>query len=183
MPGVGLGCLHLPETVPGGNMSDRRHALIFNAITRGLADADRFVALSEREAIARRIGEALDADPADLDDDEAAELGADAYDLDIAAAALRQFADLIDRGPAAPSTPLPPSVYSQLARENADAAAAKAERLRARIPAPDEGRCEVIDVDGQPVRVQAAPDMPTEVRDALEDVIRTVQRNYGADQS
>ena len=44
----------------GGDNDDRRHALIFNAITRGLAEADRFATLSEREAIARRVGQALD---------------------------------------------------------------------------------------------------------------------------
>lgn len=36
-------------------MSDRLHALIFNALTQGLEHADRFVSLTEREAITRRI--------------------------------------------------------------------------------------------------------------------------------
>ncbi|MEV4672704.1 hypothetical protein AB0K34_13700 [Actinomadura sp. NPDC049382] len=43
-------------------MSDRRHALIFNAITEALAAADRFVPLSARDGAARRVCEALGAD-------------------------------------------------------------------------------------------------------------------------
>ena len=46
----------------GEGKDDRRHTLIVNAITRGLAEVDRFVALSERQTIARHVGEALDTD-------------------------------------------------------------------------------------------------------------------------
>lgn len=42
--------------------ADRRHALIFNAITEALSEAGRFVPLSVRNAAARRVGEALGAD-------------------------------------------------------------------------------------------------------------------------
>jgi hypothetical protein len=42
---------------------DQRHALIFNAISEGLSAADRFVPLSAREAIARRVAAALDTQP------------------------------------------------------------------------------------------------------------------------
>ena len=47
-------------------------------------------------------------------------------------------------------------------------------------PEPDTHGCHVIEVDGEPVRVQAADDMPAEVRAALEDVIRAVQANHPA---
>lgn len=47
------------------------------------------------------------------------------------------------------------------------------------VPDPGKTRCREVEVDGEPVRVQADTDMPTEVGDALEDVIRTVQRNHG----
>lgn len=43
-------------------MTGSRHALIFNAISRGLSDHGRFAALSDREHVARLVGEALDAD-------------------------------------------------------------------------------------------------------------------------
>lgn len=39
---------------------NRRHALIFNAITVGLSEVDRFMALTERDAITRRVEEVLD---------------------------------------------------------------------------------------------------------------------------
>lgn len=111
----------------------------------------------------------------DPTDDEQGQRLADAYDLDLKAAALREFADLIDRGPA---VPLPPSVYSTLAREKAEDAEQEAERLRDSVPLPDGTGCQVIEVDGQPVRVRADTDMPSEVRAGLEDVIRAVQRNH-----
>lgn len=36
------------------------HAIVFNAITRGLGEADRFVALSERDRIAHKVITELD---------------------------------------------------------------------------------------------------------------------------
>lgn len=39
--------------------SSRVYALIFNGLTHGLAAVDRFVALSEREAVTRAIYDAL----------------------------------------------------------------------------------------------------------------------------
>jgi hypothetical protein len=56
-------------------MSDRLHALIFNALTEGLADADRFVSLTEREAITSRI-------VAVVRDEQAAELARRDADAD-----------------------------------------------------------------------------------------------------
>lgn len=107
-------------------------------------------------------------------DDEQGQRLADAFDLDIKAATLREFADLIDRGPA---VPLRPSVYSALAREQAEDAEREAGRLRASVPAPDTGGCHAIEVDGEPVRVQGG-ELPPPVRSALEDIVCTVRRNH-----
>ena len=43
------------------------HALIFNAITTGLAEEGRFVALDERDRIATRVAEAVGQAPAPTD--------------------------------------------------------------------------------------------------------------------
>jgi hypothetical protein len=40
-------------------------------------------------------------------------------------------------------------------------------------------RCGIVEVDGEPVRVQGDPGMPDEVREALADVVRTVRSNHG----
>ena len=45
-----------------GQQEADRHAPVFNALTRGLAVADRFVSLNEREAITTAILNALDPD-------------------------------------------------------------------------------------------------------------------------
>lgn len=96
---------------------------------------------------------------------------ADAYDLDLQADALRKAADAWETP--APGTPTSIGLWL---RVRADQLEQEAERLRDSVPTPVLGQ--VIDVDGEPVRVQAAPDMPDEVRDALADVVRTIRRNH-----
>lgn len=105
------------------------------------------------------------------EDEEGARL-ADSYELEVKAAALREFADLVDRGPA---VPLSPGIYSSLAREKAEDAESEAERLREGVPSPFD-TCHVVEVDGEPVRVQGGAELDAEGRAALGSVVRAAKR-------
>lgn len=112
-----------------------------------------------------------------MTEEQEAERLADSCDLDIKAEGLREAADAWERSL---SYALIGVDVSGWLRGRADAVEEAAERLRDSVPHPDVGgSCQIVDVDGEPVRIQGDTDMPAEVREALADVVRTVRGNHG----
>lgn len=107
-----------------------------------------------------------------MTEDEQGERLADAYDLDLKAAGLREAADAWENL----GQPVQRSPIGVWLRARADQLERDSEQLRNSVPTPI--LCQILDVDGQAVRLQAAPGMPDQLRDALTDLVRTVQRNH-----
>lgn len=118
-----------------------------------------------------------------MTEEQEAERLADSYDLDLKAEGLREAADAWEQSRPNPYPGLDfPSGVAEWLRKRAAGVEAEAERLRDGVRLPDcGGPCQVVEVDGEPVRVQGGAEMTAEDRAMFAEVVRATKRRMAAE--